>query len=251
MAKIIRMILPYFIVLSLVSNSFAGSVAGFGGALEFTQIANNIQLMQQYVQQALQVQNQIQQIANQLSMYQNMITNTQNFISNPFQSVTQTLAQLQQAINQASNISYTVGSIDTYFQQLNPNYAQMFQNNTYEQQQQTWRNEVDEYCKAALKTAGHNISNLQTEAQVLQTLNQASQSAAGQKAAVQVGNEIALQMASKIGELKALVAAQTQAQTIYIAEKQAKEKADEEYGKYLFNNTNKVDLNNNQPLIFQ
>ncbi len=227
MAKLIKTILPLYIVFFITINGSAGTVAGFGGSTEITQILNNVQLMQSYGQQVLQVQNQISQIANQLQMYQTMITNMQSLAGQPFQSAMQTLVQLRNAINQATNISYTFGNVDQYFQRLNPNYATLFQGNNYANQQAYWRTNVDQYCMAALKTANFEMSSAQTEAQLLNNLSQRSSSALGQKQAIQAGNEIAVAMIAQLDRLKLLTAAQTQSQSVYLSQEKAEKEADE------------------------
>ena len=51
MVKSMRKSIAVFVICFVFTgNSFAGAVGGFGGALEITQIANNIQLMAQYVE---------------------------------------------------------------------------------------------------------------------------------------------------------------------------------------------------------
>ncbi|MBU1386953.1 MAG: P-type conjugative transfer protein TrbJ [Proteobacteria bacterium] len=246
MAKILKQLLPFYIVFIVACNSHAGSVAGFGGSTEITQILNNIQLMASYVEQATAVQNQITQITNQLSMYQNMITNTQNMISNPFQNAMATIMQLKTVIDNATQLSYTIGSVDTYFQQLHPNYATLFQGNNYANQQQFWRDSVYDQCEASLKASNFSVSNIQSEAQILQTLNQASQSAAGQKAAIQVGNEIALAMAAKMDQLKLLTASQAQTQSVYLSQQKAEDEATDMYRQDLYQrNPNDVNHNDN------
>ncbi len=227
MAKFIKPILPLIMIFFLTFNSNAGTVAGFGGSTEITQILNNVQLMQQYGQQVVAVQNQITQIANQLQMYQNMINNTQSLVGNPFQSAMQTIMQLRNVINQATSLSYTIGSVDTYFTQMNPNYATLFQGNNYATQQQVWRTSVLDHTKATLKASNYTISNMQNEAQLVNQLNNASRSTTGQVAAIQASSSIATQMASMIGELKVITATQAESQGHYILHKEAKEAADE------------------------
>ncbi len=227
MAKFIKTILPLLMIFFMFVNSYAGTVAGFGGSTEITQILNNVQLMQQYGQQVVQVQNQISQITNQLQMYQAMITNMQSLATSPFQSAMQTLNNLRNVINQATQLSYSIGSVDTYFAQLNPNYATLFQGTNYATRQQAWRTNVNDNLKATLKTSNFTIGNLQTEAQLMRSLSTASQSAAGQKEAVQAGNNIAVQMAAMMGELKSLTATQARSQSVYLATKQTEEEAEE------------------------
>ncbi len=246
MDKFIRIVFLVYIIMVFSVSANAGTVGGFGGSLEITQLANNVQLMQSYVQQITAVQNQIQQIANQLNMYQNMLTNTQDLIGNPFQSAMQTIMQLQGVINQATNLSYTMGSVDTYFNQLNPNYSTLFQGNNYATQQQFWRDSVYDHCEATLKSSNYTISNMQNEAQLMQALNQASQSAIGQKAAIQAGNNIASQTAAMIGELKSLTASQAQTQSMYLSQKKAQEEAEQTSVKQLYQyNPNVTNPNNN------
>lgn len=247
MAQIIKIIFCSYIVLTFSSAVHAGSVAGFGGSTEITQLMNNVQLMQTYAQEVIQVQNQISQIANQLQMYQNMITNTQSLVGQPFQSAMQTLTQLRTAINQATQLSYTFGSVDTYFQRLNPNYATLFQGNNYDQQQQWWRTTVYDYCEAALKTANFEMSSAQTETQLLQNLQQRSSSVAGQKEAIQAGNEIALQMVAQLDRLKLLTAAQTQSQSVFLSQQKAEKEAEEMSVRDLYQyNPAVTNPNNNQ-----
>jgi P-type conjugative transfer protein TrbJ len=227
MAKITNLTVTLYLVFIVSFNAHAGSVAGFGGATEITQILNNVQLMSSYVQEVSQVANQITQISNQLQMYQNMITNTQSLVGQPLQNAMQTLNQLRNAINQASQLSYTFQSVDQYFQQLNPNYANLFQGNNYANQQQFWRTSVDTYCEASLKTASFEIADMQNETQFLASLNQRSSSALGQKEAIQAGNEIALHMVAQMDRLKSLTATQAQTQSAYFSVDRAQKEAEE------------------------
>jgi P-type conjugative transfer protein TrbJ len=234
MGRVIKSIFLFLFIFCFPWKLYAGSVGGFGGALEVTQLMNNAQLMQTYAQEVLQVQNQISQITNQLTMYQNMLTNTQDLINNPFQSAMQTIMNLKQVIDQATQLSYSIGSVDTYFTQLHPNYATLFQGNNYATQQQFWRDSVYNQCEAILKASNFTVSNMQNEAQLMQTLTQASRTAAGQKAAIQAGNNIAVQMAAQLSELKFLTAAQGQSQSIFLTQKKAQEEAQQKYVENLF-----------------
>lgn len=239
----IKLFVVYFI---FVGNSFAGSVAGFGGALEITQLANNIQLMQQYVQQVTMVTNQITQIANQLNMYQNMLTNTGSIVGAPFQSAMTSIMQLKNAIDGAMAMSYTLAGVDNYFTQLHPNYATLYQGNNYAAQQQYWRDSVYNQTEASLKTANIEMGAAQNDAVLLQNLQTRSDNVVGQKAAIQAGNDIALEMAAQLNKLKFLTAAQARAQSTYLSQEKAKEEAENESVKNLYRfDPSQIDLNNN------
>ncbi len=246
MGKFIKSIFPILIALFFSFNLHAGTVAGFGGSTEITQILNNVQLMQSYAQEVLQVQNQISQITNQLTMYQNMLTNTQNLVGSPFQSAMQTIMNLKGVINQATQLSYSIGSVDTYFARLNPNYATLFQGNNYAAQQRLWRDSVYDQTEATLKASNFTVTNMQTEAQLLQQLTQASQTAIGQKSAIQAGNNIAAQMSAQLAELKLLTAAQGQSQSVFLSQKKAQEEARQRYVEDLYQyDPNTTNPNNN------
>lgn len=248
MGKIIKKYFIKFFVIYFIfiGNSFAGSVAGFGGALEITQLANNIQLMSSYVQEVNQVANQITQIANQLNMYQNMLTNTGSILGAPFQSAMQSIMQLKNAIDGAMAMSYTLGSVDNYFTQLHPNYNTLFQGNNYATQQQYWRDSVYTHTEASLKTANIEMGAAQNDALLLQNLQARSGNAAGQKEALQAGNEIALETAAQLNKLKFLMAAQARAQSTYLSQEKARQEAQDESVKDLYRfNPNQIDLNDN------
>lgn len=236
--------MPLFIAILIFSgNTFAGSVAGFGGALEVTQLANNVQLMESVITQA----NQLQQ---QLTMVQTMLKNIQSLDTLTFQSAQTALMNLQGIIQKANGISYTMGSTNTYFSALHPDYATLHQGNNFSNQQKTWRETVYQNCNTALESADFTMSNFMTEKDALDTLKTASQTAKGQKAAIQAGNQIAAQMSGQLTELKVLTAAQIKAQNSYLYTQQLKEQASQEAENKFFSTPGvKVDKSNNKPLM--
>jgi len=81
--KMLQLVFLGTTALTLPSRAFGGTVAGFGGSTEFTQIANNIQLLGNVGNTALTASrmfqnlvNQATQIYNQIQAYGNMIQNT-------------------------------------------------------------------------------------------------------------------------------------------------------------------------------
>lgn len=74
-------------LLGLSSVADAGSVAGFGGATEITQILNNIELVNQSAQMYQQVQQTLQQVMMEKQQLQNLIA-----------APTQTWGQAQQEL---------------------------------------------------------------------------------------------------------------------------------------------------------
>ena len=78
----------------------AGSVAGFGGSTEITQLANNIELVQMYLQQAQAYATQLQQWNTQIQQYQNMITNTLNIPNQIWGQITNELSGVANLVKQ-------------------------------------------------------------------------------------------------------------------------------------------------------
>ncbi len=80
----------------------------------------------------------------------------------------------------------------------------------------------------------------------MQQLTQASQTAVGQKSAIQAGNNIAAQMSAQLAELKLLTAAQGQSQSVFLSQKKAQEEAQQRYAEDLFKiHPNATNPNNN------
>lgn len=230
------------LILCLTSNNIhAGSIGGFGGALEVTQIANNTQLINSAIEQ-------VQQTQHLFNSYQILMKNVESLSSGQFQNVHNSVMQLFGIIKQANSISYQMGAADTYFQGLHPDYATLYQGNNFASKQQSWRDAVYNMCNTALNNADLSISSLQNDSQVLQALGTASKTAVGQKSAIQAGNEISAQIAAQLSQLKILTATQIQAQTTYMTteklDQEAKEKAKQEFHK---TGVIQVDLSNNNP----
>lgn len=233
----------YFFVVN-INIARAGSVAGFGGSTEITQIANNVQLVGQLAEQAQQTQ-------HQLSMYMTMVRNLENLRHLDFDKPQAVLMQLHGLIQSAYGISYQMGMSDKHFSQLYPEYYKMLDllnTAAYASQQEKWTDSVLAMCKAALRNADLNVSSMQSDAQVLGVLTQASKTAPGQKAAIQAGNEIAAQMVTKLVELKGLTAAQVQSQNVYLATKEMEKNTTKKASIEAHQKRIDVDLNDNKPL---
>ncbi len=109
------------------------------------------------------------------------------------------------------------------------------------------RDNVYDYNEAVLKTANFEMENAQSEALLLQNLQQRSQSVSGQKEAIQAGNEIALQLVAQLDRLKILTASQAQSQSIYMSQQEAEKEAKQKYIDDLLDyDPNETNPNNNK-----
>ncbi|MEX5745793.1 hypothetical protein [Massilia sp. X63] len=108
-----RVLLAAFIVGAVVTTANAGSVAGFGGSTEVTQILNNVELIQHSAQMYQQVQNTITAVQHSQQQLKNLLA-----------LPTQTWGQAQQELsaladlgNKTTALSYAGRNIDQLFRQ--------------------------------------------------------------------------------------------------------------------------------------
>ncbi|WP_205182824.1 P-type conjugative transfer protein TrbJ [Burkholderia sp. LMG 13014] len=184
-----------------VGDSWAGSVAGTGGATEVTQILNNVQLMEQSLTQAQQLQVQLQQA-----------------VTNPNAPWSQTLNYLQDLrslYNTAQSIGYSMQSAEQGFKNLYQGYGQGSGNML--DKIVAWGNQTRSAVSGELTTAGWTMDQIKSADQTLESLRMQSQTAVGQMQAAQVGNAIAVEMVQQLRSLSQLQAAQAQAHASYLA----------------------------------
>jgi len=103
----------------LIVTPASASVAGFGGSTEFTQIANNIQLLGNVGNTALtaartatSLYNQGLQIANQLAAYRNMIQNTLSLPGQLWAQIQTDIGDIFDMVGSAQGMSFRQANID-------------------------------------------------------------------------------------------------------------------------------------------
>ena len=118
------------IALYPVASAQAGSATG--AATEWTQLANNAQLIDLLKSSGLQVDNQLtqisqlaEQIQNQLNIYENMLQNTAQLPDHIWGQVESDLNQLRDIIDQGQSISFSMGSADDVLKQRFQSYADL------------------------------------------------------------------------------------------------------------------------------
>ncbi|WDP90475.1 MAG: hypothetical protein HUN04_12545 [Desulfobacter sp.] len=221
------------------SNVYAGG-GMTGGALEITQLANNVQLVQSQIEQAMQTQ-------HQLNMYMAMLKNMKTLgiggISNP----QATLLDLQNVIKQAFGVSHQMGMADEYFKGMYPDYTVLMDGESYSKQHSEWTDAVVKICEASLNQADLSMANVDTDAKLLGALIEKSRTVEGQKAAIQAGNEINAQLVTKLVELKSLTAAQVKTQNTYMATQQMDKEYKEKNTRWLFRDVGEdINLDDNK-----
>ena len=201
----------------------AGPVQAGGavtGATEFTQILNNSELIalggqnaEQIANQVQQIGNQIQMIENQISIYENMLQNTLSLPMQVWGEVEQNLSQLQSLVQKGQAMAFSMGNLDDTLKQRFQSYADFAKNGlpdgqSFSTMYQGWSDTNRDTISSTLKAAGYTSDQFATEEDTMRQLRQHSQSAEGQKQALQVGHEIAAQQVEQMQKLRGLVSQQ-------------------------------------------
>ena len=203
--------------LSQIAPAYAGSATG--AATEWTQLANNAQLIDLLKSSGLQVDNQLtqigqlaEQIQNQLNIYKNMLQNTARLPDHIWGQVENDLNQLRDIIKQGESISFSMGNADDVLQQRFKSYADLKTNlpnaESFSSTYQSWSDTNRDTIGSTLKAASLTADQFDTEEGTMSSLRSMSESADGQMKALQVGHQIAAQQVSQMQKLRGLVSQQ-------------------------------------------
>ncbi|WP_226034393.1 P-type conjugative transfer protein TrbJ [Aquitalea palustris] len=186
----------------------AGTVAGFGGSTEVTQILNNVELITQTAQQVSQTEQQVKMVQIQL---QQALTNP----NTPWSQTVQSLQNLRNAVQKGQAIGYQLSGLEQQFKNTYRGYGQSSGNllNDFIR----WNNTTRDSIQGALTAAGMTVDQINSESGMIDNLRAMGQSAQGQMQAAQVGNAISIEMVQQMRQLRQLQAAQMQAHNAYLA----------------------------------
>jgi P-type conjugative transfer protein TrbJ len=174
-------------------------------ATEYTQILNYVELAGQLEKQVVMVENQLNQLAD---MAKHGITITDQL----FGTVASDITTLRQIVNTGQALSYTLSNMDGTFRLRFPGYSP---STNYGQSYQTWSQTSLDSTLGALKAAGVQNSQFDSDSALLQSLKSQSQSAVGRMQAIEVGNQIAENQAEQLMKLRQLMMADMQSKSAY------------------------------------
>nr|WP_172690361.1 P-type conjugative transfer protein TrbJ [Agrobacterium genomosp. 6]ASK40752.1 P-type conjugative transfer protein TrbJ [Agrobacterium genomosp. 6] len=197
--------------------TYAGGVTG--QATEWTQIANNAELISLVGKSAEQVNNQIKQISqlaeqiqNQLNIYKNMLQNTAQLPNHVWGQVESDLKNLQTVVNQGQGVAFSMGNVDDVLKQRFQSFADMKSNlpdgASFSTTYQSWSDTNRDTIAGTLKAANLTAEQFSSEESTMSELRSMSESADGQMKALQVGHEIAAQQVAQMQKLRGLVSQQ-------------------------------------------
>lgn len=231
-SKVVYAAVAVVLLLSLLFYAGASRATGMiAGATEFTQIANNVELGLQYVEQ-------VQQTLTQINQYKTMLQNLQKMAPSGMldssaqqlwqdQGMSQAFMNLRTMYVNGQRLAYSSSNIDTQFRTAHPgfgNYAGMDYNATY----RNWSQGSLDAIKNAMQVLGVQSDKFNTEQGMIQELQARSSSASGQMEALKVGHDVGVQQVSQLQQLRQLQMAQMQAQNAYMAGQQSKQDAGRE-----------------------
>lgn len=193
--------------------------AATGAATEWTQLANNAQLIDLLKSSGLQVDNQItqisqlaEQIQNQLNIYQNMLQNTAQLPESTWGQVQDDLNRLRGIVEQGQSISFSMGNADDVLQQRFKSYADLKTNlpnaESLSTSYQAWSDTNRDTIGSTLRAASLTADQFDSEESTMRSLRAMSESSDGQMKALQVGHEIAAQQVAQMQKLRGLISQQ-------------------------------------------
>lgn len=199
----------------ICAPAFAGSVAGFGGSSEYTQILNNIQLVNAYSQQVQQFIKQGQQYEAQLK----------NMEKNPSSVLPGDASALINSIGRNMAAGQSMGGS---LAQIDKNFASKFGNQTaasYSENFAAWTNTSKDTLQGAMRSAGMRRDQYASDTAALSALYDESQATGGTVSAVQTLAKINVKQVEQMQALGDLMATQNIASSTYMAAQASKDQA--------------------------
>lgn len=199
-------------VLILSAVVEAGTVGGVGGSTEFTQIANNIQLVNQYEQQVLAYTRQGLQMEAELK----------NLIQNPTSLLGSDLGRLINGVGQIMSNGKAIGgnlaAIDQRFGSTFKSPQALTLSKAFTQ----WHSTSTDTLQNALKAAGMHRDQFASDTDALTALYNHSQNTNGALDAAQTLAQMNAMEIQHLQKLSDLMATQNIASSTYMASETAK-----------------------------
>jgi P-type conjugative transfer protein TrbJ len=193
----VRKSLIALILIALSVQSPPSAEAG-AFATEFTQLLNHGQLVMQYIRQG-------QQLANEINMYQNMLRNVKPVPNQVFGTISMDINALAAIVQGGRALAYSLGNLDQLFRQTYPGYG--YTAGAYYPSYKAWSQTSLDTTLGALRAAGLQGQQLQSEQAVLNGLRGMAQSSDGHMQALQVLGQISEQQVQQLMKLRELMLA--------------------------------------------
>jgi P-type conjugative transfer protein TrbJ len=184
---------------------------------EWTQLANNAELVAQVANQAQQLQQQIQQ-------YELLAQNTAGLPNQIWGNAANDIARVNSLMAQSQALSASSSNLAAAFAARFPGYQQYASSTitpaAMDGKYQQWSSDTNSTVLSTLQAAGLQTSQLQDEGSTLQQLEAMSGSAAGQMQALEVGNQLAAQTVMQGQKLRQLMVDNLNLEASYVQSQQ-------------------------------
>jgi P-type conjugative transfer protein TrbJ len=201
-------------------------VQGGAFATEMTQILNHGQLLMQYVRQGLQLQEEIKQTVD-------MIKNSKILTNQVYGAISSELNSLHSVVQGGMSLAYSMANIDALFRTRFPGYG--YSATGYYQKYKTWSQTSLDTTLGALKAAGLQSQQMNSEQAVLDSLRSMAKASDGRMEALQVMGQIAEQQVQQLMKLRELMMADMSSKQSYQAAMIQKQAATEAATERFFN----------------
>jgi P-type conjugative transfer protein TrbJ len=225
-----RRIIPLLIA-AIIALQQPQQVEAGAFATEFTQILNHAQLLLQYIRQA-------EQLAEAIKQTTDMIKNSKVLPGQVFGTVSSDLNALASVVQGGQALSYSLTNLDALFRARFPGYG--YGGTAYYVNYKNWSQTSLDTTLGALKAAGLQGQQLQSEQAVLNNLRSMAQSTDGRLGALQVMGQIAEQQVQQLMKLRQLMLADMSSKQSYQAAAIQKQAASEAASERFFNWTPEV-----------
>ena len=177
-------------------------------ATEVTQILNHGQLVMQYVRQG-------EQLAKEIKMLEDMVRNVKPLPGQTFGPIAADINALANIVQGGQALAYSLGNLDAVFRRTYPGYG--YNANAYYTSYRNWSQTSLDTTVGALRAAGLQGQQLQSEQSVLNSLRGMAQTSDGRMQALQVLGQINEQQVQQLMKLRELMMADMSSKQAYQA----------------------------------
>lgn len=177
-------------------------------ATEITQLLNHGQLIMQYLRQG-------EQLANEIKMYEDMLRNVRTLPGQTFGPISADINALAGIVQGGRALAYSLGNLDVLFRTTYPGYG--YNANAYYVNYKNWSQTSLDTTLGALRAAGLQGQQLQSEQSILNSLRGMAQSSDGRMQALQVMGQINEQQVQQLMKMRELMMADMSSKQAYQA----------------------------------
>lgn len=209
----------------LGGGTLAGTVAGFGGATEWTQLLNNAQLIELVgmegkglAQEAQILSANLEQLRTINETYQTLLYNAQTLPDSFKDQVLGNVLEMRSVLERAGAVARDGRSLDMFLRSdaiTDPLYESGNLDDARLSERYTdWLDSWNGALETGLRQAGFTFESVETDAALIDAIQGRLGSEQGQLQALQASNEIAATMTTQMVDLRSLTATQLQQNSI-------------------------------------